>query len=156
MNIRLQEIIQYKTGGNRKAFAELFGWSPSYLFKLLNGDNFGITPIKAILTMIPEIDARWFLFGTGTMLLEKDKLCTDIHNRMQNVLEVEKYMSVMTEDELHHFEEVVKGLTQPNFTLQQINEWQMRAAERVMRINQKFASANAKSDELCKRPTVKK
>ena len=42
MNERLQEIIRYKTGGRKTAFAELMGWTPQYLAKLLNGDNFGV------------------------------------------------------------------------------------------------------------------
>ena len=44
MNKRLQEIIQYKTGGRQKDFAELMGWTPQYVFKLLKGENFGLSP----------------------------------------------------------------------------------------------------------------
>ena len=44
MNSRLQEIIKYKTGGRKTAFAELMGWTPQYLAKLLNGENFGCNP----------------------------------------------------------------------------------------------------------------
>ena len=67
MNTRLQEVIKYKTGGHQKAFAELMGWNPSYLTKLLKGENFGLQPVLSILETIPEINARWFLLGEGEM-----------------------------------------------------------------------------------------
>lgn len=68
MNSRLLEIIRYKTGGRQTPFAELLGWSPQYLTKLLKGDNFGLSPVLTILSAFPEINARWFLFGEGSML----------------------------------------------------------------------------------------
>lgn len=43
MNTRLLEIIKYKTGGRQREFADLLGWTPQYLAKLLKGENFGIT-----------------------------------------------------------------------------------------------------------------
>ena len=86
MNERLLEIIRYKTGGRQNAFAELMGWSPQYLTKLVKGDNFGLQPVLAILSAFPEINARWLLFGQGSMLevgmmlTSKDKRCR-ISNR---------------------------------------------------------------------------
>ena len=68
MNERLLEIIRYKTNGKKMQFAEQLGWSPQYLTKLLNGENFGLQPILTILSTLPEINARWFLFGSGSML----------------------------------------------------------------------------------------
>ena len=68
MNERLEEIIRYKTGGKKIPFAELMGWSPQYLSKMLRGENFGVQPILTVLEKLPEINARWFLFGTGEML----------------------------------------------------------------------------------------
>lgn len=49
MNERLEEIIRYKTGGKKIPFAELMGWSPQYLSKMLRGENFGVQPILTVL-----------------------------------------------------------------------------------------------------------
>lgn len=68
MNQRLIEIIRYKTGGVQSEFAALMGWTPQYLAKLLRGDNFGLTPVLAIVRAFPEVDARWLLTGEGQML----------------------------------------------------------------------------------------
>lgn len=65
MNTRLRQIIDYKTNGKKKAFAELIGWKPQYLGKLLHGDDFGLKPVIALLTALPEINARWLLLGEG-------------------------------------------------------------------------------------------
>ena len=70
MNKRLQEIIQYKTGGRQKDFAELMGWTPQYVFKLLKGENFGLSPVLKICEALPELNARWLLTGQGDMLTE--------------------------------------------------------------------------------------
>ena len=65
MNTRLLEIIKYKTGGRQREFADLLGWTPQYLAKLLKGENFGITPVMTIVSKLPDINARWFLTGEG-------------------------------------------------------------------------------------------
>ena len=44
MNERLLEIIEYKAGGKQIAFAEMMGWSPQYIAKLVRGENFGLSP----------------------------------------------------------------------------------------------------------------
>ena len=68
MNERLLEIIEYKAGGKQIAFAEMMGWSPQYIAKLVRGENLGLSPVLAVLSAFPEINARWFLFGQGQML----------------------------------------------------------------------------------------
>lgn len=98
MNIRLQEIIKYKTGGRKTAFAELMGWTPQYLAKLLNGENFGLQPVLSILEKLPEINARWFLFGQGSML-EIGKmfdLQRETMNHIQELLDLDKYIPYMS------------------------------------------------------------
>lgn len=65
MNKRLEEIIRYKTGGEKKAFATLLNWSPPYLSKLLKGVDFGLQPVISIIEAMPEINARWLLTGEG-------------------------------------------------------------------------------------------
>lgn len=58
MNERLLQFIQYKTGGKQADFAELMGWSPQYLHKMLKEGGIGIRPIVALLEKFPELNAR--------------------------------------------------------------------------------------------------
>ena len=72
MNERLKYLIEMKTNGSQKEFAELMGWSPQYITKLLKGEGeFGLKPVLTILSSFPEIDARWFLFGSGSKTEDK-------------------------------------------------------------------------------------
>lgn len=74
MNERLKHLIELKTSGNQKEFAELMGWSPQYITKLLKGEGeFGLKPVLTILSAFPEIDARWLLFGPSSTEAKTDK-----------------------------------------------------------------------------------
>lgn len=158
MNKRLQEIIQYKTGGRQKDFAELMGWTPQYVFKLLKGENFGLSPVLKICEALPELNARWLLTGQGDMLTEdaRSGLRREALKKAQAIMDFERLIPVMTPDELRTFEKLLTGQREAVFspdTLISLNE---RASERVREINAKFAAAAAKSDELCRQRTVKK
>lgn len=100
---RLKEIIAYKTDGNKAQFAEMLGWSPQYLNRIISGaGSFGIRPLKAVLSAMPEINARWLLFGTGQML---DRMPSDnAMHRLLRLIELERYMPVMSGDELRMLE----------------------------------------------------
>ncbi len=158
MNERLQEIIKYKTGGRKNAFAELMGWTPQYLTKLINGDNFGLQPVLSILEKLPEINARWFLFGEGCML-EIGKmfdLQRETMNHIQELLDLDKYITYMSPEELHQFEEALTTGKKPVFSPDTLSKWQKRLNARESEINAKFAEANKKSEELCRQRTAKK
>ena len=158
MNNRLQEIIKYKTGGRQSDFANLLGWTPQYLAKLLRGENFGIRPVLTLLETLPEINARWLLLGQGDML-EIGKLFNlqrEAFAHIQAVLEIEKYIPFMSPDELHEYEQAVTTGRKPVFSPDTLSSWQRRASEREEELAAKFAAANAKSAKQCKRPTVKK
>ncbi len=158
MNNRLQEIIRYKTGGRQADFANLLGWTPQYLAKLLRGENFGIRPVLRLLETLPEINARWLLLGQGEML-EIGKLFNlqrEAFAHIQAVLEIEKYIPFMSPDELHEYEQAVTTGRKPVFSPDTLSSWQRRASEREEELTAKFAAANAKSKKLCKRPTAKK
>lgn len=158
MNSRLHEIIKYKTGGRQREFANLLGWTPQYLAKLLKGVNFGISPVLTILEVLPEINARWLLLGQGSML-ENAKLLDlrrEAFANIQAVLEIEKYIPFMSPDELHEYEQAVTTGRKPVFSPDMLSSWQRRASEREEELTAKFAAANAKSEKLCKRPTVRK
>lgn len=158
MNERLQEIIRYKTGGKKIPFAEMLGWSPQYLSKLLKGGNFGVQPILTLLETFPEINARWFLFGTGDML-EMGKLFElqrEAMSHIQSLLDLDKYIPYMSGEEVKEFEEAVKNGRTPVFSPETLTKWDERMREREREINVKFAAANAKSEELCRQKTVRK
>ena len=158
MNNRLQEIIRYKTGGRQAEFANLLGWTPQYLAKLLRGENFGIRPVLRLLETLPEINARWLLLGQGDML-EIGKLFNlqrEAFAHIQAVLEIEKYIPFMSPNELHEYEQAVTTGRKPVFSPDTLSSWQQRASERKEDFTAKFAAANAKSEKLCKRPTAKR
>ena len=157
MNNRLIEIIKYKTGGRQKEFAEMLGWTPQYLAKLLKGENFGITPVVRIVSTLPEINARWLLVGDGDML-DAPKY-TDIRrvmlDNMLTVLDMEKYMPVMTPDELWVYEQTVTGNRKPDFSPVQVAKWQGLLNERNDKLSAKFNAAKTESDRICRRMKVK-
>lgn len=158
MNTRLQDIIRYKTGGRQNVFAELCGWTPQYLFKLLKGKDFGLQPVKRVLEVVPELNARWFLTGEGDMLTDEARsgLRREAIEQAQKIMDFERLVPVMNADELRQFEKLLTGHKEAVFspaTLSKLNE---RADERIREINAKFAAATAKSDELCRQKTVRK
>lgn len=158
MNERLLEIIRYKTHGKKQAFAELLGWSPQYLTKLLNGENFGLQPVLTILSAFPEISARWFLFGEGSML-EIGKLFDlqrEAMSHVQSLLDLERYIPFMSGAEVSEFENALVSGRQPHFSPDTLLKWRSLSDDRNETINATFAQAAAKSDELCRQRTAKK
>jgi len=158
MNTRLQEIIKYKTGGHQKAFAELMGWNPSYLTKLLKGENFGLQPVLSILETIPEINARWFLLGDGEMF-EMGKLFDlqrETMSHIQELLNLDKYIPYMSAEEVREFEEAVKSGRKPVYSPDTVAKWEKRLSEREKELNAKFAAASEESDRLCSQKKTRK
>lgn len=158
MNHRLQQIIQYKTGGKQNAFAELMGWKTPYLNKLVKGLNFGLQPVLAILERFPEIDARWLLFGEGEMLAtsKQAELRREAFNYVQEVLDLERFICVMSPEELRQYEEAVMQRRKPNFCSDTLAVWEERLTARETQLNERITSAISKSDELCRQQTAKK
>ncbi|MGM9759298.1 MAG: hypothetical protein ACI30I_04175 [Parabacteroides sp.] len=99
MRERILQIIDYKTNGRQAEFARLMGWSKQYIGRLVTVGGIGINPIIAILKKIPEIDARWLILGEGTMLRCDDML----RRRLLEMLQLEKYIPVMSPEELRRF-----------------------------------------------------
>ena len=107
MKDRLAQIIAYKTGGRKRKFCDLVGWTPQYLQKLLSGENFGLKPILTLAETLPELNLRWLLLGEGDMidsrdiqLRQKDALLDFVRAGLQ----AERYVAVMTADERKIFE----------------------------------------------------
>ena len=157
MNTRLLDIIKYKTGGRQKAFAELIGWTPQYLAKLLRGDNFGLQPVLTLLEKLPEINARWLLLGVGEMLND-DKvfgLRRETYSRVQSILMFDRFLPVMSPEELHHFEGVLCSKEYPNFSDEDVARWEALLAERQQSLDARVDDAIAKSVMPCKHPKAK-
>lgn len=157
MNNRLLDIIKYKTGGRQKVFAELLGWTPQYLAKLLRGENFGLQPVLTLLEKLPEINARWLLLGVGEMLND-DKvfgLRRETYSRVQSILMFDRFLSVMSPDEIHRFEEGLSGKSYLDFSDAEIARWEALLAERRQSLDARVDDAIAKSVTPCKRPKVK-
>lgn len=157
MNSRLREIINYKTGGRQNPFAELLGWSPQYLAKLLKGGNFGLSPVLTLLSTFPEINARWFLFGEGSMLeagrlfeLQRESM-----SHIMSLLDLDKYIPYMSGEEVREFEEAVQSGRKPDFSPDTVAKWQSLLDDRNRALDARFAEAKAKSDELCRQKTAK-
>lgn len=158
MKDRLKAIVKYKTNGKQKEFAALMGWSPAYLGKLLAGNNIGLQPVLTVLQAVPEINARWLLLGEGDMFVD-DKygvLRKDSLSHIKAVLEYERFLSVMTPEELDEFEKMVTSHRTPEFGQEARTRWIVQAAERQMDIDSRITEAMRKSDELCKQPTANK
>lgn len=156
MNNRLREIIRYKTGGKQKEFAEIVGWKPQYLAKLLRGSDFGLKPVLAILTAMPEINARWLLLGEGSMLM--DDGVSDLYkgtiNHIQAVLDLGRYIPVMSPDELLEYEQVITGHRRPDFSPSVRARWVERTLELEQDRNARVESAMEKSDKQCRQMTA--
>ena len=128
MNKRLALFIEYKTGGNQKDFAAMLGWSPQYLHKMLKGDSMGIQPVITLLQTFPELNARWLILGEGAML--------DIRRNIMNMLELEKYIPVMSREEIRKLSE---GRT--NFDDETIERWKVLLSRRESETRQRFEAA---------------
>lgn len=148
MNERLLQFIQYKTGGKQAEFADMMGWSPQYLHKMLKEGGIGIRPIVALLEKFPELNARWLLLGEGAML---NTGADAVKSHLLKLLELEKYMPVMTPDELRLLED---GKT--DFDAETVIRWEELLSERRKKINDRFDAAYKKQEELCRQSKVKK
>ena len=157
MNNRLLDVIKYKTGGRQKAFAELLGWSPQYLAKLLRGENFGLQPVLTILEKLPEIDARWLLLGQGSML--NDDVLLGLRRmtyfRVQSILMFDRFIPVMSAEEIRRFEDVLSGKSFPDFSDEDVARWETLLAEKKEALDEKVNDAISKSVRPCKPSKVK-
>lgn len=148
MNSRLLEFIQYKTGGKQADFAEIMGWSPQYLHKLLKEGGIGIRPIISLLEKFPELDARWLLLGEGAMITTG---ANEVKQHLLRLLEIERYMPVMTPEELR---EIQEGRSE--FDTETIDRWGQLLDERNRKIQARFDAAYKRQEELCKQNEAKK
>ncbi len=100
MKDRLHKFIGYVTGGKMSEFADLMGWSPQYLHRLTSSGSIGLRPIIALLEKFPNLNARWLILGEGAMLTVYKR---QVKARLLRMLELEKYIPVMSDGELGEF-----------------------------------------------------
>ncbi len=126
MKDRIHEIIRYKTGGRIGAFGALLGWSPQYTSKVLRGDGIGLTPVRAILESFPEINARWLILGDGQMLDDTHLLALrrEAVARASSLMAIDRYIDVMTPDELRRLELAISAGRSPSFTPSEVARWE--------------------------------
>ena len=151
MNERLLQFIEYKTNGKQADFALLVGWIPQYVSKLIKGENFGIRPVITLLKTFPELNARWLLTGEGEML-SFNPATSVIKDRLQRLLELEKYMKVMTPAELH---QITEG-ENLDFPQETFDNWEKLLEERDTEWEERKLEAMNKQKELCKMKIAKK
>ncbi len=145
---RLLDIIQYKTFGKQAEFADIMGWSPQYLNRLTKGESgIGIRPIIALLEKFPELNARWLLLGEGAMITSR---VDEMKKRLFRLLEIEKYMPVMTPDELRC---VTDG--KYDFDENTVKNWDLLLNKRNKEINDRFSAAYKRQEELCSQNKAK-
>lgn len=132
MKDRIQTIIKY-AGESQKDFAQRMGWSPQYLNKLVRGDSIGLQPIVSILEQFPQIDARWLLLGEGTMIAQGHDVVRD---RIYSLLRIEKYMPIMSADEIRRIE-----AGDYSYTEEDVQRWEQQLAERNEVIRERFQAA---------------
>lgn len=152
MNNRLLDVIKYKTGGRQKPFAEFLGWTPQYLAKLLRGENFGLQPVLTLLEKLPEVNARWLLLGEGAMLND-DKVCglrRETFSRVQSILMFDRFLSVMSPEELHRYEDVLRGKSYPDFSDEEVERWESLLAEKKENLDARVEDAISKSVTPCR------
>ena len=151
MNERLLQFIEYKTNGKQADFALLVGWIPQYVSKLIKGENFGIRPVITLLKTFPELNACWLLTGEGEML-SFNPATSVIKDRLQRLLELEKYMKVMTPAELH---QITEG-ENLDFPQETFDKWEKLLEERDKEWEERKLEAMNKQKELCKMKIAKK
>ena len=144
MKNRIREIVKYKTNGKQKEFADMMGWNPAYLGKLLAGNSIGLQPLLAILKAMPEIDARWLLLGEGSMISDASSMRKAV-SRIREILDLEQFVAVMTPDELAAYNDMITTDATHKFTSEQWMRWISDTAERQMAIDAKVKKAMEES-----------
>ena len=127
MKNRIKGIIEYKTGGRIGEFGSLLGWSPQYVSKLLRGSCIGLTPIRTILEALPEINARWLILGEGQMLdnAHVSALRREAVARASSLMAIDRYIDVMTPDELRRLEQAIASGRTPSFSPSEVARWEL-------------------------------
>ena len=127
MQNRIKAIIDYKTGGRIGEFGALLGWSPQYISKLLRGACIGLSPVRTILEALPEINARWLILGEGQMFdnAHVSALRREAVARASSLMAIDRYIDVMTPEELRRLEKAISSGRAPAFSPSDVARWEL-------------------------------
>lgn len=128
---RISEIIDFKTKGKKKEFAEMMDWSASYVTKIMSGISIGLIPVMEILNRFPEINANWLIKGQGQMIsLDMEyEIRNQAFEKAISLIQVQMFVSVMTGKELNVFINSLKTGIFP-FGSEVITDWENRLLEK--------------------------
>lgn len=76
-------------------------------------------------------------------------------SHIQTLLDLEKYLPVMTGEQVREFEDAIKTGRKPSYDPDTLSELDRRLTDRNKEIDAKFSEALSKSDRSCKRKTAK-
>ena len=141
MKERLKQIVQYKTHGRIATFGELMGWQKQYSYKVCTEGAIGIQVVSTILQKLPEISARWFILGEGTMFdasYAHEVLC----RKAIDLALYGKYLPVMTDDELEMF---INSSTPVKAS--DVKIWEAQLQEKNAMVDRIFEKAYSKLNE---------
>lgn len=141
---RIKIIIQQKAK-NQKEFAEMMGWSQTYVSKISTQQKPGLTPIMQILEKFKDIDARWLLFGEGYIFGSIEQ---GILRRITFLLDIERYIPVMSERELQAYLDAIQGRNETLFSDEVIKKWQELLSEKNRDRDARIYEAMRKNNEL--------
>lgn len=80
INERLSKFLLYKNLSQTEC-AKLLGVSRQNVNAwTMPGGSFGLKPVMSILEYFPELDARWFITGVGSMISEQSDTSVDCNS----------------------------------------------------------------------------
>lgn len=80
INLRIQQLVEIKAGGNKARFAKLIGWVPQYISRVTKADGpTGLAVVEQILTKFKDVNPRWLIFGEGDPLMPRIELVNDMN-----------------------------------------------------------------------------
>lgn len=152
INQRIAQIIDDKTGGNLTRFSEILGTSPQYVAKLIKeGGSVGIDPITKILKVFPDVEARWLILGESDDVTE---IRREIRERVKVLLELEKYIPAMDDEDLNLLASSLRDGTTPEVDPYKFTVWETIIKSKKEFIEAKVASA-MKKGVICKTKKAK-
>lgn len=152
INERISYIVHIKTEGSLTKFSEVLETTPQYVNMITkNGGSVGLDPITKILRAYPDIDARWLILGEGypfIMNSEATNLKKAITDKVSFLLNIEKYIPVMSTEHLNALSEFTQSGKDPMFTDDDLKLWDNALIERNKLISDKISDAMNKG--ICK------
>ena len=91
-------------------------------------------------------------------MLNDDKvsgLRRETYSRVQSILMFDRFLPVMSPEELHRFEDVLRGKSYPDFSDEEVSRWEALLAARDELLDIRVKDAMSKSVEPCRPPKAR-